>query len=243
MSLRPHFKFGRKTAPTFRVLASMLSVGALLFVTAALAQTPPGPQLLSGNSAGSTPSSTTGSEGNFFLDTSTGKVWGPKASGVWPTSTGGLTPGAQGQIPGSNTSAAACTGCIGEVISSSIAAGSGVSLTTGTPAQIISISLTPGHWQCNAAAQFNGGATTTVNTLAAKISTTTADINETQFGFFVIAWGNGTAVFATQVDHSYSVPTLNVYLSTTTTYYLNEYGSFATSTLKGYGSLSCLRVQ
>jgi hypothetical protein len=41
-----------------------------------------GPQLLSGAGA---PSNTIGIDGDFYVDTTTGVLYGPKASGVWPT--------------------------------------------------------------------------------------------------------------------------------------------------------------
>jgi len=39
---------------------------------------------IAGNSAGAAPSNAIGEDGNYFLDVSTGDVYGPKAAGVWP---------------------------------------------------------------------------------------------------------------------------------------------------------------
>jgi hypothetical protein len=53
---------------------------------------------------------------------------------------------AVGQIPGTATNDDAAAGKLGEIISSNIVVGSAVSLTTNTPANITSLSLTAGDW-------------------------------------------------------------------------------------------------
>lgn len=42
--------------------------------------------LLSGNTSGNAPVSSVGSEGQWFLDNSSGKIFGPKSFGAWPSS-------------------------------------------------------------------------------------------------------------------------------------------------------------
>lgn len=64
-----------------------------------------------------------------------------------------------GQIPGVNTNTAANSGTIGEYISSMVLFASSISLTTGTPANITSISLTAGDWQVWGNVDVNNGAT------------------------------------------------------------------------------------
>lgn len=81
----------RGWATRFALLASGLSRVAtfsllLALAPAAQAQTPPGPQVLSGNTGGAAPNVATGVEGNFFLDISSGKMWGPKTAGSWGSS-------------------------------------------------------------------------------------------------------------------------------------------------------------
>src|SRR5262249_6297435 len=63
-------------------------------------------------------------------------------------------------IVGTTTNDDAPEGNIGELLSSFIASGSAVSLTTGVAANITSILITPGDWDVTANAYFSATATT-----------------------------------------------------------------------------------
>jgi hypothetical protein len=67
---------------------------------------------------------------------------------------------------------AAAAGLVGEVISSTVASGSAVSLTTGTPKTVTSVSLTAGDCDCRGEGDFTGTATTIAG-LGAGINTRT----------------------------------------------------------------------
>lgn len=58
----------------------------LSLTAAALAQSSPNSTLLGGNTHGTAPIPSTGTESNYLFDTSTGNVYGPKTSGQWPPS-------------------------------------------------------------------------------------------------------------------------------------------------------------
>src|SRR5574337_1898836 len=81
-------------------------------------------------------------------------------------------------ILGTTTNDDAAAGYIGEVISSNIAVGSAVSLSSGTIANITSISLTAGDWDVYGWASSNVAGTTTITQFAAGGSTTTADLGD-----------------------------------------------------------------
>lgn len=60
---------------------------ALALCSSAQAQSaPPSSAIISGTTTGKPPTSTTGVEGSYFLDTATGNLYGPKTSGTWPNS-------------------------------------------------------------------------------------------------------------------------------------------------------------
>lgn len=82
-------------------------------------------------------------------------------------------------IIGSTTNDSAAAGSVGEYVSSTIASGSAVSLTTNVAADITSISLTAGDWDVWIDGSFGGDAATTIQVLAAYVSTTSATIDLT----------------------------------------------------------------
>lgn len=144
-----------------------------------------------------------------------------------------------GQIPGTQTNDNANAGNVGELISSSIVVGSAVSLTTATPANITSVSLTAGDWDCYANAVRHLGATTSITLLKTTIGTTTAadgtlGTTMTQFA---------TAANVNANDHSEVIGPVRESLSATTTVFLVADDTFTVSTNAGYGQLRCRRVR
>lgn len=158
--------------------------------------------------------------------------------GLGPASTA-----AQGQIPGANTSTAASAGNLGETKKCSVVSGSAVSLTSGAVVNLCSVSLTTGHWQCVAQVEFVGTSSTTVNVLLGKITTSSTDDGDGN-GILVQTFPATSAIFGVNSFVSYTVPTVDTGgLSATTSYFFNVFANFGASTLKGYGSLTCTRVQ
>lgn len=142
------------------------------------------------------------------------------------------------------TSAAA--GSVGEVIESSVNQGSATSLTTITAKTITSITLTAGKWRIDANALYSGGATTTVQMTCASISTSTNTFTSSE-DRAVSNFYNGEAVFnATNNPATFiggPLPTLEVNITSTTTYYLVGFAKFATSTMAAFGKLRGVRIQ
>lgn len=131
-------------------------------------------------------------------------------------------------------------GSVGEYVSSTVATGSSVSLTTNTTANITSISLTPGDWDVTGVVDFTFGATTSYTNLQGGVSTTSATIGgqDSYFDFETAA----TVPTATK-DPAFTVPTVRLTLTSTTTVYLVAQATFTVSTLKAYGTLRARRVK
>lgn len=174
-------------------------------------------------------------------DSTTGKIIQDSALIIADT-TGSLSRSGNGGIPvqGTNTNDSAAAGYVGEVISSSVAVGSAVSLTTSTSANVTSISLTAGDWDVWGNVWFNPAGTTTIAAVQGAISTTSATMPT--------APGNGAdtilqASFATGAAQGIPVGQRTISLSGTTTVYLVALSSFGVSTMGAYGSIYARRVR
>lgn len=151
-------------------------------------------------------------------------------------------------IVGTATNDSASAGAIGEIISSSIAQGSAVSLTTVTPVNITSISLTAGDWDVYLFAHFNGGATTTVNYLEASISLTTGTLLETagSAGLWTASFVSAAPFnfgHSAAVNVTVPVGPVRISIAGTTTVYFVAQAAFATSTCQAFGVLRARRVR
>lgn len=149
-----------------------------------------------------------------------------------------------GQIWATSTNDNARAGKVGEYVASTIALGSAVSLTSNTPANVTSISLTAGDWDVDAIAQFTGATTTVVSSQEASISLTSATLDYTG--------GKGVAITGSSSPYNQIVstsaigipiPPIRLSLSATTTVYLVVRSIFTTSTSSAYGILRARRVR
>lgn len=141
-------------------------------------------------------------------------------------STGGIV----GTTTNNNTNA----GNVGEYIESDVLSGSAVSLTTGAPANLTSISLTAGDWDVGGAVVFVPAGTTTVSALAASTSTTSATFatapNKGAYFGLTLPFTTGQGQIAPLGNRRYSV-------SGTTTVFAVVQASFGVSTMTAYGTL------
>lgn len=128
---------------------------------------------------------------------------------------------------------------VGSSISSAVASGSAVALTTATPANITSITLTPGTWDITGAVGFLPAASTSITARSGGASTTSATLSATVGAKFVLA---SAAVVPGAVGQELSVPTHRVTVTANTTLYLVASATFTASTLGGYGVLSARLV-
>jgi len=174
----------------------------------------------------------TGVEGEISIDTTIKTIRvhdGSTAGGFELAKTAGTT---------TNDSAAA--GKIGEVISSTIAVGSAVALTSNTGANITSVSLTSGDWEVFGVIKFTGGATTTVTWIQGCVHTTSATFSDNDSS---VAIHFGGATIVANINQSFPLAPIRVSIASTTTHYLVAKSTFGTSTLSAYGAIHARRIR
>lgn len=150
-----------------------------------------------------------------------------------PTGASITKPSIVGTVAADNASA----GSVGEFISSSVASGSAVALTSNTPANITSITLTPGDWDVWGTICTNPAGTTTQSFLLGGINTTSATVPSGSSGagiVFPIAVTAGNPVCL-------PVGTVRQNPSASLTVYLTINSTFATSTNSAYGFIAARR--
>lgn len=153
---------------------------------------------------------------------------GKLAPGFLPAAT--LNPLA---IAGVSDASSAATGYVGQVISASVLYASAVSLTTATPANVVTVSLTAGDWDVSANCLIeNSGANLTVASFGLSLTTATLPDRSLQ----VREVATATAVGG-------SCSTFRVNVSTTTSVYLVASCTFASGTSTGCGSIVARRVR
>lgn len=151
------------------------------------------------------------------------------------SASGAITPSQTAGIVGTTTNNNANAGSVGEEIRADIASGSAVSLVTGTPKTISSISLTAGDWDVTALVNFTLAASTSVTGLFGSISLTNNAVDVYQFSHRCAAFVPGA------VDMGYTVPPRRLSISSTTTVYLVATAGFTVSTAAAWGFISARR--
>lgn len=141
-----------------------------------------------------------------------------------------------GQYPGTETNDNAAAQMMGEYIASSVGPTT-VALTTSTVAEVTSVSLTAGDWNCWANESFSGPSAS-VTGLTGAINTSIA----------LPTPPNGGAYFSIPAAFSDSSPTFPVgmireSLASTTTIYLVVEAVFSAGTLDAGGSIACRRAR
>lgn len=147
---------------------------------------------------------------------------------------------ARGQLPGETSTGSATAGNIGEVVTSIVLSGSAVVLTTSTPANITSISLTAGDWDVTCAGGFTIGGTTSVTVLQFGPSSTTATITNGAGNRF--AFTQNAATMGTTQEYP-TVGPVRFSLSGTTTIFLVASATFTVSTVSAYGKIYARRAR
>jgi hypothetical protein len=130
-------------------------------------------------------------------------------------------------------------GVAGELRSAT--SGSAVSLTNGTPATSVSLTLPKGVWDLSGWVAFTMSSTTNVSSLRACISGTTNTFDFTVGNYDYKLYGTGFVQgFADALTSQ--VRSRRVALSTSTTFYLVVQGGFSLSTLTATGVISATKV-
>lgn len=171
----------------------------------------------------------TGSSNDFILLNASG------STGVALIPTGQSNLVFRGTATNDNAPAAV----VGEFITST--QGASLSISTTTPTNATSISLSPGDWDVSGVLTYSAAATTTVNWAAGAINTTTANIGTLGVNYNLFYYGTitPTASFAFTVP----APIVRISVATTTTVYLVGYIGFGTSTMSFGGTINARRVR
>ena len=173
------------------------------------------------------------------FDLTTGKLIQDSALVIADT-TGSLSRTGNGGIPlqGTNTNDAAAAGYVGEL---QVATGSAVALTTTTPANVCSITITAGDWDVSGLVQFNAQGTTVVQDLTISHSTTSATHDAT-VGKQMFHRSNAAAGVA---DYSiaFSLMPYRYSVTSNTAIYLVATGVFTTAALTTNGRLAARRMR
>ena len=143
-------------------------------------------------------------------------------------------------LVGTTTNDSASSGNIGEWIVSELGSGSAISLSTSTPANVTSISLTAGDWDVYGSVIFVSASTTSITIMRGGISPTSAtfpsgDQTQSWVGIAEAANVPGATTWAMSATPSRQS------LSGTTTIYLVVNQIFTVSTLKAYGWIGASR--
>ena len=146
------------------------------------------------------------------------------------------------KVRGENNNTAVSAGFIGEVIGSTLAVGSAVTLSDNTLANVTSISVTAGKWLISCSAVFRAtGANAGTTQLIAAMGTTSASLTGTVMGEtqaqLPVQPVNGIS------DVSVVIPGFSIALSTTTTYFLVvRADNSSTFNMSAYGRIQAVRI-
>jgi hypothetical protein len=155
------------------------------------------------------------------------------------TASGAITPSQTAGIVGTTTNNNANAGSVGEYISSSIPSGSAVSLTSNSPVNITSITLTAGDWLVCGTVDYLVGGTTVVTQFTGWISATSATLpGGPNGGAYFSVVPLSTAGIGNQ---SFSVGCIRELLASSATIFLSTQVSFSTSTASAYGFVGASR--
>lgn len=129
---------------------------------------------------------------------------------------------------------------LGQVVSSSVASGSAVALTSTTPASVTSITLTEGDWTVFGVTAFLPAATTSITSYTGGASGVSATLGAVGDYFTFTT----NAVVPGAVGQIFANPVTRVVVPAgqSVTIYLVARATFTVSTLGAYGSISARRM-
>lgn len=138
------------------------------------------------------------------------------------------------------------TGYVGEVLKQTRAIGSALSLTSGIPTNITSITLPAGNWLICANINFVGASATTIgaNTFISSISTLSATLSDADGGYTSTGQSQViAAVSLTSSGSSYGLVNPSYVLNTSgTTLYLVARAQFSAGAITAYGAIWATRI-
>lgn len=145
-----------------------------------------------------------------------------------------------GQQQGTTTNDNATAGNVGEFVTTVVPIGSAKQITTNSSITLGNVSLTGGDWECSGVAAHQLSATTTATKLSASLVTTDGVLG-TQGTDGTTTVVPASAISTTGVDLRMGPARFS--LASTTTVFLVDGATFATSQLWAYGSIHCRRAR
>jgi hypothetical protein len=224
-----------------------LPVGTIIIVNAAHTTTTTTPTL---SVNGSTPVTITDPLGNPLLIGAIvagepAQIMIGAGGALWLLNPGGASLGPYatavvGQLPGTATNDDAAAGMIGEFISSTIPAGSAVSLTNGSTSNITSITLTPGDWDVWGNVLFGPGGGAMITGVICGVSASSGSIGTPAAAdaasYFGLEGSFGNIVYM-------PISPIRASLNANTAYYLLGNCEFSGGTVGAYGFIAARRVR
>jgi hypothetical protein len=142
---------------------------------------------------------------------------------------------------GTTTNDSASAGQVGEFISSTILQANRVGLTTGTPVNVTSISLTAGDWDVTGLLGLSENSSTSWTYYSGSISTVSGTTSTLQTNNIL---GTVNSATLAAVNVFFAAPIVRVSLASTTTYYLVAQGAFTGgSGQAAFGTIRARRVR
>jgi len=191
--------------------------------------------------------STAGTNGQVLTSTGTGIAWSSTIQAAVQNSIYSqyaVLANSANSVNGVITNSNASTGQVGEFISSSLASGSGVTLSTQTAATITSITLTAGDWDVRGQVDYyNGG----LNSVSVTILQQGISTNNNSFlgqDTYSKQTQTTTAIgYSVGIAFAIPVRTQRLSLASTTNVYLVAQSTFSGSGLAACGTIEARRIR
>ena len=156
-------------------------------------------------------------------------------------------PVASAAVVGTRTNDNAAPGNIGEFVTSSVPSGSAVQLTSTTPTNVTSISLTAGDWDLEGVVDYALASSTSITTLIAGVSLTSATLAPQTGGGGLGTDPTASYMTAAQVpgngNMSLETSTVRLSIAATTTVFLVASATFTVLTCFAFGTIRARRVR
>ncbi len=152
-----------------------------------------------------------------------------------------------GQLIGTGTNDNAAVGKVGEFVTATVASGVAVVLTTATPLNVTSISLTAGDWDVSGTVDFLPTATTSITQLNAAVSLTNNTLSTqpggSGLGTDPLTVINQPAAVPAVSPVDVVIPPVRLSIAATTTVFLVAQGTFTVAALSAYGTIRARRTR
>jgi len=158
------------------------------------------------------------------------------------SATGAITPAQVAGIVGTTTNNNAQAGSVGEYVESVLAPSSHITLVSGTPTNVTSISLTAGDWDVWGIVIADSDATTTATAVTPWISTTSATLVSINT-CLRSAWQQTNALFPNAGYLTVEPPKQRISISATTTVYLSVQVNFGVANMYVSGAIRARRAR